>query len=465
MRRSDTLFNAAVLTVYIAVVAFALDRHAMWRDEMQAWLIARDAAGIGDLLGNLHYEGHPALWYLLLMPLARISTDPRMMQGLHLAIAAGMVAVVLWRAPFSRLERALFAFGYFPLFEYAVKSRSYGLGTLIVAIVCALWPQRRQRPIAIAVALALMANVHVVFTIISLGFIAAIAVERLLGDRAAPSRREIAALAIVALGWVLAAKTAVPPPDEAFDQAKWFFDVSLARASIVFNGLGAVLGTDYRGWCGLGGLAVLAVPLWRWRANRPAAALLAVSLGGLVVFFYTKYTGYVWHHGAFFVVLVAAVWIARVAPGPRALLPAPIFIVVLLVQAANGVQAVQEDLHRPYSEARAAARFIIAQGWDRGPIVAADDVTASTVAGYLGAERLYYSKGGRWGSFVKWDPARKVPVDDAAVLADTDRVGAKTLIEWREINPSLLAAHGFSEAARFVTPNPADEYYIIYHRP
>ena len=45
-------------------------QHAMWRYEMQAWLLARDSQTLGDLFFNLRYEGHPALWHLLLWPLA-----------------------------------------------------------------------------------------------------------------------------------------------------------------------------------------------------------------------------------------------------------------------------------------------------------------------------------------------------------------------------------------------------------
>src|SRR5450755_2141657 len=94
--------NARALTLlalYALAIAFALYWHAMWRDEMQAWLIVRDSADLPALFHNLRYEGHPALWYLLLTPLTRLSRDPALMQVLHGTIAVATVAIVLWRAP------------------------------------------------------------------------------------------------------------------------------------------------------------------------------------------------------------------------------------------------------------------------------------------------------------------------------------------------------------------------------
>ena len=33
----------------------------MWRDELQAFMMARDSATVGDLLAKLRYDSHPAL--------------------------------------------------------------------------------------------------------------------------------------------------------------------------------------------------------------------------------------------------------------------------------------------------------------------------------------------------------------------------------------------------------------------
>src|ERR1700690_3696662 len=212
-------FNLALLTLYVLVAGVTMLAHQMWRDEIQAWLIARDSYGIADLIHNLRYEGHPALWYLLLMPLTRLSRAPALMQGLQLVIASATVAVVLWQAPLSHLERLIFPFGYFVLFEYGVKSRSYALGFLLLVLFCSLWRLRRQHPVLMAVLLAALANVHVYFGIASAAALACIFVDRIVDDAAGLNDRRserywaVPAALIIAVGWAVAAAVALPPID------------------------------------------------------------------------------------------------------------------------------------------------------------------------------------------------------------------------------------------------------------
>ncbi|HXT22188.1 MAG TPA: hypothetical protein VN923_15650, partial [Thermoanaerobaculia bacterium] len=92
----------------------------MWRDELQAWMLARVSASPAALFANLRYEGHPALWHLLLWPLAHMTARPEAMQALHFVVAGLGVAAWLAWAPFPLPLRGLFALSYLPLFEYGV---------------------------------------------------------------------------------------------------------------------------------------------------------------------------------------------------------------------------------------------------------------------------------------------------------------------------------------------------------
>src|SRR5438270_775858 len=127
---------AAIVLFFVAVVAPTIARHEMWLDELNAWDVARDAHSVRGLFANMHYESHPALWYLVLYALTRFTSDPRAMQIFHLLIAAATAGVIAWHAPFTRLERWLLAFGYLFMYEYAVISRCYGLGVLFALLAC-----------------------------------------------------------------------------------------------------------------------------------------------------------------------------------------------------------------------------------------------------------------------------------------------------------------------------------------
>lgn len=124
---------------FLVICGFAITQHEMWRDEIQAWLLARDSASLSDLFRNLKYDGHQGLWHLILMPLARITTSPAIMQFTHLLIASTTVYLTAGYSPFSRLQKFLIVFGYFYCYEYALISRNYGLGVLFITLFCVLF--------------------------------------------------------------------------------------------------------------------------------------------------------------------------------------------------------------------------------------------------------------------------------------------------------------------------------------
>src|SRR5690606_27493116 len=130
--RSDAVFAGLVTALFFAAAATVAAHHEMWRDECQAWLIARDANSLTDLRDHMHYEGHPAGWHAVLFVLTRWSDDPRVMQACTLLFATVSTWIVARHAPFSRLTRALWVFGYFPFYEYTVLARSYTLSVLLV---------------------------------------------------------------------------------------------------------------------------------------------------------------------------------------------------------------------------------------------------------------------------------------------------------------------------------------------
>jgi hypothetical protein len=444
-----------VLIVYAITIAIALRRHAMWADEAQAWLIARDSPTLAALFSNLRYEGHPALWYLLLWPLARISADPALMQMLSGAIAVFTIAIVLWRSPFTSAEKLLFPFGYFPLYEYSVKSRSYGLGLLLIVLICAAWPTRKARPIRMALLLALLANVHVLFMLVSAAFLGALVLERIRrrgsesADHPAPGTA-LAALAIVLAGWAAAFVVAWPPADSGFALG-WVLRPSASRLWQVVGGL-----DPYAASSGFV-LAVAAIGMFRMRRDIVVGAFLGVAVTAIVAFLYLKYIGFIWQRGAIFAAVVAASWISR-ARG-TALFPRFVVPVFFAVQAMAGLQALTVDLLHPLSTGRAVAAFLEEKGWSHAPLIAVHDNATSPVLAYLERDRAFYPYSdaachcrgaGRWGSFTIWDRMRVPEPDDAAILDAAGSLGPEAIILIPLTRSDMkLQAAGFRLIQRF----------------
>ena len=59
MRNKETPYAIGLAFLFLAVGAYTTNHHEMWRDEIQAWLLARDSASVFELFAHLKYEGHP----------------------------------------------------------------------------------------------------------------------------------------------------------------------------------------------------------------------------------------------------------------------------------------------------------------------------------------------------------------------------------------------------------------------
>ena len=56
--------------LYLGLSAYLVYIHEPWRDEIHAWLMAKNMS-IPELIRFSRHEGHPVLWHILLMPFAK----------------------------------------------------------------------------------------------------------------------------------------------------------------------------------------------------------------------------------------------------------------------------------------------------------------------------------------------------------------------------------------------------------
>ena len=80
------------------------------------------------------------------------------MQVLHFVVATAAVFIFLYFARLPRLHKLLYAFGFFPMYQYAIISRCYAPGLLLMMGYCALVTTGRHGGLPGAVVLALLAN-------------------------------------------------------------------------------------------------------------------------------------------------------------------------------------------------------------------------------------------------------------------------------------------------------------------
>src|SRR5512137_1610584 len=110
------VFSAVCAIVFLAACLVVMLNHEMWEDEMQTWLIARDSRSVGELFGAIKYDGHPCLWHVCLFAITRFTHNPAAMQFFNLLLGTSAMYIFLRYSPFSRVQKALFVFGYYALY-------------------------------------------------------------------------------------------------------------------------------------------------------------------------------------------------------------------------------------------------------------------------------------------------------------------------------------------------------------
>lgn len=434
----------ALLALWAGVTAAGVVTHEPFRDEAQKWLIARDAPGVGALVALAPAEGSPALWTLLLRPLARLGAPYAAMSWLNWLFAAAAGALLWLRAPLPRALRLLALFSYFLLYDLPVIARNYALATALLFASVALFPARGRRPIAYAGLLALLmhANVFAAAVGAALGGVHLLDLGR--------SRRGWRAAAPAGLLLAVAAGSflmQVVPRDGWGTLLELLAAPSLGLGPTSTPGLALTPRMAlanllaYYPWLGWGGHAVAAGVVLA------AAALLLVVAAGLadrpraLVVLAAAVAPPAWlvtwkayhspqYFGALLFGAIAALWFAALEARPQAArrprlaatlerlrrLALRLVLVPLALSAVLGVFAAAADYRRTFSGARDAARFIAGSGLASLPLAAWPGYLCTAALPWLDGAKCYHVDDDREATFVRQDRLHRAGTRKSASL-------------------------------------------------
>lgn len=153
---------AGIFLIYAILTLFGALRHELWFDEAQAWVIVRDNDFLG-IMNALRYEGHPPLWYMILLPFARLGFSCEVLPLISWFFSVMTVLLILWKAPFGLGMKAAVIFSGGFLFFHSVNSRVYCLIPFLLCLIAILYPKRKKHPVLFGLLIGLLANTHVCF--------------------------------------------------------------------------------------------------------------------------------------------------------------------------------------------------------------------------------------------------------------------------------------------------------------
>jgi hypothetical protein len=424
-RISSLYFVLTFSAVYAAATLFAIFHHEPWCDEADAWLTARDLT-LGQLWPWMHHAGTPALWYLILMPLAKLNFPYISMNLVHWGIAMATALLILACAPFPRILRFALVFSYYLLFEYTIIARNYAPLALLLVLIAMFYRTRSTRPILLGFLLLLLASTAVHGTIIAGAILGAWGLDVFRHHQW--TKRVIVGICIGAAGIVIGLAQVLPAPADGQLQGTtvarhpWAVDYVLATAytprfisddDSLLKLSGAHLAQNPWFWWSARLLneCLLIGTAWLLRRNPPLLAAYLVTVAALLYIMVFKHMGYERHVGLIWLTAWALLWMLQTDPRTKlattmdrilcrwSILP---LALVSIYSTATAIYMLELDVRYPFSGSRQAADYLLSHGLAERPLAMSNDNFCEPILPYLGRKTVYYADENRYGTNMLW---------------------------------------------------------------
>lgn len=424
--------------------------HEPWRDELQAWSIARASRTPLDIFANTRLEGRPPGWQLVLWPFAQVFASPRALQ--LVAFAIGSLAAWLWLRTVAidwRLKASLL-FGFHFTGGYLVHARDYVLSFLLLIAAIAVYSQKGVGW-RLAVVLCFLSFVNAFSLAMSAALVAATWLSELLVWRQVDLRRKINLLgsfSLITLWCAWAAYLTYPTDDNQFSVGNYKgFGQALTKSFITLNyEFGWLLRIDDF----LAGALLVAVLCFAWSHSQVAFSFAVLSFAMLLYNLTYGYGDYWWHFGNSMLIVFAIPCFPRRRSSPicinESYTTAPDnsfqrvsrivstigtagILIIAVISMATTRYGAGRNVHstRPYSMTLVAAEQLRDICSNCTIIVDWDGIGAG-ISAQLGGREIFYLNRAEFGTFAKFSDKNIAPTWEDG-LAAIERFDSPILIQ------------------------------------
>ena len=395
--------------------------HEFWKDEWQAWLVARDLS-LPKMMAFLNYEGHPSLWYSYLKiwtVFHSIAKEDILLNLAHYLIVGITLLVFFTQLKLDLFHKILLALSYFLFFEYGVVNRAYMLVVMLAFLTIVV--MRQQRWMLTGVLLFLLCQTEVYGNIFALGF------SLFALFKFKDKIRSMWPMFSLLLTGIVAFVVTVFPRGHSDDfsrayQADLFSlqNLGLAFQGMVGNtfGIGLFNDTSTSGISSLGlGLSLVFLLTSSTVFFKHKAVLLAWMTGvvGFVLFATMIFNGGVRQWGMLFVYFICMLELYTEEQGTHKDGRYWLVMLMMIAPVFHNIRACIKEYHLPFSNAKEAASFIVAKIPENVPIVALNKFETVGAAAYAGW-KFYQLPDGTPFTYFKWLEKVYVPTQSELIL-------------------------------------------------
>lgn len=378
------IFIIVVMILFITLTTIGVLHHEPWFDEAQAWLIAQDL-GIGELLKYMKYEGHLFMWFLALMPSAKLHlTYPLPMLFTNVIFAWGAVYILLKKSPFHPILKVLITFSLPIAYQYAVIARPYAMGVMFLFALAALYKDKLERPILYSILITLCANTSSMALCGAFAFGVIFLFDYIKSKKEFWKTKEfytifsIATFCVAILGYQLLGA------DKQVDKYLSFYlynkdSFGFFFASI-FQGVFSYFSNNPI-WVFTCPVALFLLALVGLRKDKKALFFFFFNYVFLSYVFIKLYNGYSWHHYFYFIYWVISMWIFDKSKSDlwHKLLVC-LFTFALIMSVNSAFYAYKGDIEEHYTESKAVADYIAkSDKLQKANLVFCDDISLAVL--------------------------------------------------------------------------------------
>lgn len=175
-KKKNIIIDFLIVLIYFVLNIFLIKNHEIWRDEAQAWVIAKNLS-LTEIFNILCTEGHPCLWFLFLIPFVKLGLPFEYIGYLSLIIMCLAAYILLSSSPFSTIINIGILFSSIFLFYNPVVCRIYSLIALLIILIAKYHNQRLEKPILYGILVSLIFQTHVLAFGLAIGLLIELVID------------------------------------------------------------------------------------------------------------------------------------------------------------------------------------------------------------------------------------------------------------------------------------------------
>ncbi len=399
--------NILIMSIYFICSLIILICHESWRDEAQSWLIARDL-GIVEIIQQMSYEGHFFLWYIILIPFAKLGFPYFTIKIVSWAIVSTSAWLIIKKSPFKWWVNLLIIFSYPMLYLYPAIARSYCFIPLAITLIAITYKDRKTKPIRYILSIVLLANSHVIM----LGLVGMLLLTFYLEQK--PNRKIIISFVVVCILLIISMVPILQSlgTNTEVNGNKLTISIEHIKGILMqfYNIIKSMLGTSNLFFVMVTFIYILICAIYELRCKPKNFIIIFTSI--LYQFWIYEYIYYASEQRAnsIFMIILLFAWIQREENKENYIervIISKMMIIILAINCIFGIKYSIEDIKYAYSSAKQTAQYISENISKENILISRHMPLSEAIIPYLDEYKIWNPQIRDYFTYVTWNEDNK----------------------------------------------------------